>query len=405
MALGGADVAWAADPLGAMTENPAGLATLTRPELDLAGEGGILVGKFNKPSVGSSGNLDGNPLFFPSGAAALPLEKWPVTFGISVAPESTLVANWRYPDPPSTGGISYGQQQDESKILVLRSAVGVGVKFSDRFSVGLSGGVLYNRNTLVTPYIFQNLQGPLAGVNGAKTLLDLHTTGIGWDLQAGMIFRATTNLQFGASYTTESVVHSDGTATGDPYAQFHGAPGPLAFQYDAAVKNVFPQVVRVGASWKFHPQWRGTAQVDWLGWGDAFHSLSVNLSNGHNGAAAVLGPNVNDTIPLDWRNEFVYRAGLEFDPVENLALRLGYSYGHSPVPDGTLTPMTAGIFEHTLTAGVGYRWRCVQFDLAYQYYFPVTQSVGTSSLLAGEYSNSSTTVSAHVISLGMGITF
>src|SRR5579862_1433019 len=35
MAMGGADVAWAAGPLGAMGENPAGLGFLTKPQFDL----------------------------------------------------------------------------------------------------------------------------------------------------------------------------------------------------------------------------------------------------------------------------------------------------------------------------------------------------------------------------------
>ena len=35
VSLGGADVAYAIDPLGAMTSNPAGLALLSRPQLDV----------------------------------------------------------------------------------------------------------------------------------------------------------------------------------------------------------------------------------------------------------------------------------------------------------------------------------------------------------------------------------
>lgn len=407
MAMGGADVAWAADPLGAMTQNPAGLGFLTRPELDLGADAGMLVGNFSKAPY-SSGNVDSNPRVAPSGAFGIPLGDWPVTVGISVVPDAALLANWHYNDPPGgLGGISYGRQQDESEIFVLRSALGAAVKINSRFSFGADVGLLYNENRLVTPYVFQNLQpSSLSGYDGGKTLLNLHTTGFGVDAQFGLMFRATTNLQFGLSYKTESVVHTSGDASGDPYAQFPpNPPGALAFHYDADVKNTFPQIASLGASWKFHPQWRGIAQVDWVGWSSAFHDLPVSMKNGTGGATSVLGTSFQDTIPLDWKNEFVYRVGVEYDVTENLALRLGYCYGHSPVPDATLTPMTAAIFEHTLTAGVGYHWRNFQFDVAYQYYFPVTQNVGTSDLLSGEYSNSSTTVSAHMLSVSTGITF
>jgi long-subunit fatty acid transport protein len=405
MSMAGADVAWAADPLAAMTENPAGLGFLPQPELDLGVAGGLFQGSFNKPGV-SSGSLNDTLRALPDGALGFPLAKWPVTFGLSVAPQSALLADWHYNDPPGGlgGTTTYGFQQDKSEILLLRSALGVAVKINSIFSFGASLGLLYNENELVTPYVFQNLQP--ATVNGAKTLLNLHTTGFGGDATAGMIIQATTNLQFGLFYQSESIINSHGDASGDPYAQFGVPPGPLAFHYDAEVKNKFPRLVSAGASWRFHPKWRATLQVDWIDWADAFNTLHVSLSNGSNpGVNGVLGSSFKDNVPLDWKSEFVYRAGLEYDVTENLALRLGYCYGPSPVPDSTLTPMTAAINEHTLSVGTGYRWRNLRFNLAYQYDFPATQNISTSGLLSGEYSNSSTAVSAHLLSLTTSITF
>jgi long-chain fatty acid transport protein len=412
MAMGGADVAWAADPLGALGANPAGLGFLAAPEIDLGGVGAIAQGHFNKPGI-SSGHLDETPAGLPEFALGVPLEKSPVTLGLSFVPDSALLANWHYADPPGGlgGTTSYGYQQDKSEVLVLRSAVGVGVRISPKLSVGASAGLVYNENWLTTPYIFQNLQpGPNGPnntpFNGAKTLLDLHTSGFGWNAQVGMIFRPTTNLQFGLSYQSETRVDSTGNAAGDPYAQFGIQPGPLAFHYDAGVRNTFPQEVSAGASWKFQPRWRLALQLDWIDWADAFHTLPVSLNGGSNPTVnSVLGSSFNDSIPLNWRDEFVYRAGLEFDVTPNLAVRAGYCYGNSPVPDSTLTPMTAAIMEHTLTAGIGYRWRRFQFDLAYQYNFPATQNVGTSGLLAGEYSNSSTEASVHMVALTTGVRF
>lgn len=411
MAMGGADVAWAADPLGAMGGNPGGLGFLRVPELDLGGVGGVAQGQFNK--AGSGGNLEQSLAALPEGAFGLPLGKWPVTVGLSFVPESALLANWHYVDPPGGlgGATSYGFQQDKSEIIVLRSALGAGVEINPKLSIGASVGLIYNENRLDTPYIFQNLQPGPNGPNNsaydrAKTLLNLHTSGFGWDAQTGLIFRATTNLQFGLSYQSETRVDTTGDASGDPSKQFGLSPGSLPFHYDANVRNIFPQEVTEGVSWKPHPQWRLAAQVDWIDWADAFQTLPVKLSDGNNATVnSVLGSSFKDLVPLDWKNEFVYRVGLEFSATTNLALRLGYSFGGSPVPGSTLTPMTAAIMENTLSAGVGYHWRCYQFDLAYQYEFPATQSVGTSGLLAGEYSNSSTEVSLHTLALTIGMRF
>jgi long-chain fatty acid transport protein len=405
MSMGGAEVAWAADPLSAMTANPAGLGFLPKAQIELGGEGASLQGNFSKP--GSGGTLDSSFEALPEGGLDIPLNNAPITFGLSVAPQSSLLANWHYNDPPGGlgGGVSYGYQQDKSEILLLRSALGVAWQINSKLSIGASAGLLYNDNKLVTPYIFQNLQP--ASVNGAKTLLNLQTTGFGGDATVGVLYRATTNLQFGAFYQSGSIINSSGDATGDPYAQFPPTqPGPLAFHYNAEVKNKFPQNASAGVSWRFLPRLRMSAQVDWIDWAHAFDTLHISMSNGSNpGVNGVLGPSFRDNVPLNWSSEFVYRVGWEYDVTDNLALRLGYAYGQSPVPDSTLTPLTAAITEHTFTAGAGYHWGRYRFDIAYQYYIPATQNVGQSGLLSGEYSNSSTTFSAHVLAIMTGFTF
>ena len=406
MSMGGTDTAWADNPLGAMGDNPAGLGFLTAPEFDLGGVVGITTGSFSKGT--SNGNLDSSPSGLPEAALGIPLRDSPVTLGLSFIPDSIMLADWSFVDPPGGlgGTVSYGQQMHNSEIVVLRSALGAGVRLNPKLSLGASIGLIYNQNTLVTPYNFQNLSPSSDAIyDGAKTLLNLHTSGYGWNATAGLLYRPTTNLQFGISYKSPTTIYSTGDASGDAYAQFGAPPGSVQFHYDADVRNVFPQEVSLGTSWKFHPQWRAAVQLDWINWANAFRTLPVGLHGGTGPAASVLGPDIQDNVPLNWSDEWVYRVGLEYYVTENLSLRVGYSYGNRPVPSSTLTPMTAAIMEHTVTAGAGYRWGRWQFDLAYQYDLPVTRNVGTSSLLAGEYSNSSTTVSVHTIALTTRVSF
>ena len=255
-------------------------------------------------------------------------------------------------------------------------------------------GLIYNKNELTTPYIFQNVQ-PSPAADGAKTLLNLQTEGLGWNAQVGVLYKPTPDLQFGISYESPTTIVSTGDATGNPSAQFGAS---LPFHYDASVTNTLPQQVRAGVSWKFHPQWRGTAQIDWMDWGDAFNNLPLSFKNGSNPTVnGVLGQSFSDSIPLHWNSEFVYRVGFEYDVTENLALRAGYCYGNSPVPTSTLTPLNAAILENTLTCGVGYHWKQYQFDFGYQYDLPSVQNIGTTSLQAGEYSNSSIKISTQAV--------
>ena len=402
MALGGADVAWASDPLGAMAVNPAGLAFQTGPTMNLGGVGGFLNGHYQKEDL-ASGNLDTQPQALPEGAFAMPIGKLPIVVGISFVPESMSLANWNYGDTPGRQGVSYGAQNEKSEIINLRSALGIAGQITSQFSMGASVGLIYNKNELNAPYIFQNLQSGNNGVDGAKTLLNLQTEGLGWNAQVGFLYKVTPDVQVGLSYESPTTIVSTGDAWGNPSAQFGAS---LPFHYDATVTNTLPQEVRGGVSWQITPQWRLSTQVDWIDWADAFHNLPMQFRNGSNGTVnSVLGSSFTESVPLDWKSEFVYRAGVEYDVIPNLALRAGYCYGSSPVPDSTLTPLTAAIFQHTFTCGVGYHWDRYRIDAAYQYYLPASQSIGQSGLQSGEYSNSTTTVSAHEFALTTTVEF
>ncbi len=262
--------------------------------------------------------------------------------------------------------------------------------------------MLYNQNELITPYIFQTQPA----LKGAKTLLNLTTSGWGVNGQFGVLFRPIDALQFGLTYTTSSTIYSTGDADGNAGTQF-GAPGAVPFHYDAEVDNTFPQMVSGGGSWKFCQDWRLALQVDWIDWAGAFSTLPVKLSNGSNPAVnGIVGSSsLNDSIPLNWRDEFVFRGGLEYAITTNIMLRGGYSYGQSPVPNETLTPLTAAITESAVSAGIGCHWSRYQLDLAYEYDLPTERSIGTSSLLSGEYSNSTIKVGIQWIALTAGIKF
>jgi long-chain fatty acid transport protein len=392
MAMGGADVAWARDPLSALALNPAGLSYVTQPEWNLSTLAGLAQGRFERPPD-SSGSLSQSLQAAPESAFALPLPRWPVHLGFSVSADSALSADWNYTDPPGGlgGATSYGQQRHLAEILLLRTAVGASVRVHRQVSLGVSVGLLYNRNRLNSPFIFQSQPA----LQGAKTLLDLQTDGFGWDTRAGVLYQPLTNLQFGFAYRTAPRVESDGSATGDVGRQLGLAS--LPFRYDATVVTRFPDQFSLGASWQADPRWRLAVGVDYIRWGDAFDTLEVRLRNGTSpelnglvGSDALV-----DRIPQRWSDQWVYRAGIELAVTDRWTLRAGYAFAHSPVPEATLTPLTAALMEHTLTAGVGYQQGRYRIEAAYQYDLPATGRVGQSALHSGEYSGSRTTVQVH----------
>jgi long-chain fatty acid transport protein len=162
-----------------------------------------------------------------------------------------------------------------------------------------------------------------------------------------------------------------------------------------------PALVAAGVSWRPMDRLRLAGQVEWIGWSSAFDELPVQLSNGSSIAinGVVGGSSLLDVVPLNWKDRWVFRAGAEYRISTSWVVRAGYAFGESPVPSSTLTPMNAALMEHTATAGAGYEHGRWSVDLAHQYDRPSRRDVGTSGLLSGEYSNSSTKVSVQTVAL------
>jgi long-subunit fatty acid transport protein len=402
--MGGTTSAVADNPQDALLGNPAALSEIARPTIELSAGGGFLHGDFSNRA--NHDNVLNDAGAFGAGAAAV---AWgPVHFALGFNPDMALRARWRYSDTPggADGATTYGTQPQESEITLLRTSFGMSWQIVPSLSVGASVGLLYNQNELHAPYIFQDQ--PV--LRTAKTLLNLETSGWGWNYEAGLLWKPLPNLHLGASYTSSARIVSDGRASGNAGVQFAnlglGAARP-DFAYDASVINTFPQQVTGGIAWDVTSRLTLTVEMDWTNWSNSFNTLGVRLKNGNNKSINGLlnSTSLNDDIPLDWRNQFVERFGAEFKLTDHWTVRAGYFHANNPVPAGTLTPLTAAITESTLTAGLGFHTGRFKTDLAYQWGIPNTVHVGQSALASGEYSNSSVRVSEQWVGLTATIEF
>jgi len=402
-ALNGATVAQPTDGVDVMATNPAGLA-----DLDASWTFGLVGiradGHYAKLGE-ETANLDSKFGVAPEFAIALPFEN--LVLGLAVVPEQLRVVDWRYQDAPGglDGSTTYGFRDHRAEFIGIRSSIGVGAKLSDRLQVGASAGLLYDQTRLVAPYIFQ----AHPKLQGVKAATDLDTEGVAFNGDLGLIYKAHESLQFGLRYRTKTEIDSKGDATGDAGAQFRslGVDADGSFNYDAEIETALPRSIAGGFSWQATDRLRVLGQTEWINWSDSFDTLTVKLSNGSNSTINSLGgsEDVVDYVPLDWEDRFVYRVGLEFEPVEDLWLRLGYSYGKNPLPSQNVTPLNAAISEHTLSAGLGFMVRRATIDLSYQYDLPATVSVGRSNILDGEYSNSEVEIEAHWFGISATVPF
>lgn len=405
ISLGGASVADVSDTFANAGGNPALLGFSFSNDLALGLVGVIAKGEFENGGS-RRGLLDDNSGVFPELAIRRILRE-KLSIGFSIIPEQARSADWVYEDPPGgvDGNTSYGVRAHRSDILGVRSAVSLGWQVHDTLAIGVGLGVTYNRNHLVSPYIFQS-HPALAGF---KTLLDLETDGFGMNGDFGLAWKPIEKVTLGLSYRTPTRITTSGTAEGDIGAQLDslGLKVPSGFRYSAEVENTLPDYLSAGLSWELTPKTRLALQADWIGWEDSFDDLTVNLTKGNNGSINGLlkSDGIIDTVPLEWEDRVVLRVGVEHRVAEDWFLRLGYSHGEAPMPVDTTLPMTAAISEDSIGFGIGHVAGPLRIDLAYQMDLPVSRTLNDTKIRTGEYEGSKIDLNAHWIALTVGYEF
>ena len=69
---------------------------------------------------------------------------------------------------------------------------------------------------------------------------------------------------------------------------------------------------------------------------------------------------------MNWEDQMVYAVGAEYSINPSNAVRVGYNYGESPVPDDYLSPLFPAIVEQHLTLGYGLDLGNWGFQLGYE---------------------------------------
>jgi len=176
---------------------------------------------------------------------------------------------------------------------------------------------------------------------------------IGWN--AGLRYRLTETTSVGLQFLSELQAKLKGQAdiTGPAAAGLGSGTGFARVGFHSRIK-LPPQVI-VGLSTKIVPRWTINADVAWEGW-KTLGSLPRDF----------LGSTALDSVSARlWNNSWAYRVGAEFAATERVALRGGYFYDETPIPDNTFDANIPSANLHALTAGVGYRWDRIGVDLAY----------------------------------------
>jgi long-chain fatty acid transport protein len=338
-AMGGVGVGTTLDS-ASMASNPAGIATL---------DGRIDVGLgWFKPTVDYKATEVSQ---YPAGGGP----------GMFVMNNGSGLDSSRGGSPiPAIGAIKpFG---DLTVGLGVFAAAGMGVDYAQNLYGGethssylqgrLTPSVAYRVNDLIQLGV--SLNGMLAqmGYDVASGMLQQKhdtATALGIGAVVGLKITPIPMLSFGAAYETKSVfqdfsfdipAHTGMTPTG---------PQPFAAATDKLTFDQ-PQMVTVGASLKpLGDLLIVGVDVEWINW---------SQTNGQNLPKFSSDANLTGSMAfnLNWSNQWVYKVGAQVSPTKDLAIRVGYNYGKSPLDKTRAFENVAfpAVAEHHITGGVAY---------------------------------------------------
>ena len=254
---------------------------------------------------------------------------------------------------------------------------------NDRLSVGLSVGVAFSHVELDGPLFVQT--GPFTGL---PAIVELQGTGAAPTGSVGMQYRISDSTVLGASYTEQT----NFDLRGGIHATLLTLGGPIVSDFDTKIRLKWPRSVAVGLKHEFYEHHRASVDVIWYDWAHAFNNLGLELS----GSSNPLVPfTIRDRFPMNWTNTVSTRLGYEWFPDNRNTFRGGYVYHGSPVPDSTLNPYLDGVLTNAFSLGYSRSYQRWVLNLAYQYNFGQHRRVGDSSIVGGDFDNSSLSAQAH----------
>jgi long-chain fatty acid transport protein len=381
--MAGAFVAQA-DDVSAIYYNPAGIAFL---------EGTNIMGAFHpvKPEsdaifmgVRTEGETDWLPPA--SGYMAMNLTS-NIKVGLGVFFPYGLEVVW--PDNWMASAIS---SRSYMKTMYVRPTVAF--KVNDNFAIGI--GLDYASSDLELEQQSDFSVSPLLPSGRVDTAIA--GDGDGWGFTVGALAKLSEKFQVGFKYQHEIEIDYEGdadfsyTAAGHPLVD--GAAALLLTDQSVTTSITMPWELVVGAMFKASDDLTMEFDFQYTGW-SSYETLEILFAN----------PMLNTGDEGDWDDTYMIRVGGQYDVAREWALRAGYIYDTSPIPDSTLKPILPGADRNEFTLGIGYNskeaccWGRVTFDAAIQYLM-FDDRTSTFPEFPADYEST-----ALIFGAGIGITF
>lgn len=322
-----------------------------------------------------------------------------LNFALGVYVPYGLGANWDMYSLPTTMPISatislpvswsadVPDNQIISSIGIVDIHPTVSYKFSDKFAFGAGLSAQYGMIEIqkLVPHATNSFYTP--------TIFDLDGNGWGFGANMGFLYKMNDRIQFGLSGKLPSVISLEGDATYDTYlnnvvAASLGIPAAtvLHAKTTGQADLNLPGDIGIGVSFRSTPNWVWNLDYSYTTWSH-LDKVLIEIPSG-----VMLGTTelTDREMILDWKDTNRISVGTEYT-MNQLALRAGFFYDESPIPEKSLNPTWPDVSsKYSGNIGVGYQFGRFNVDTHYEHIFfdERTINIATTESWTGKYNTS-----------------
>ncbi len=362
--MGTAFVAVASDP-SAILFNPAGIAQIRGTRV-YGGNSALTINSDYLDRAGRTEETDFRAYFPPHFYITTDLGRDDLAFGLGVyAPFGIGGRTW-----PQNGLTRFTSTRAEIATLSVNPTVGV--KLTPHVMVG--AGFDYMGAYSLSERMLD--QGAFGAGDGK---LRLKGDGYGMGFNAGVIARLK-GLSIGLAYRSEIEVDIDGQLEMESIAPpLQAAFGGPEFSTDARTRIAFPEIWSLGLAYAIGQDFTIALDYELVKW-SGVNQTDLDLAREVPSAGLTDG-----TTTLNWKDSSQVKAGFEYKLTSALAIRGGYAFISTFVPEHSLEAGNPDSNQHNVSVGLGYALgKRAVLDLFYNAGFFEKRKINN-SILSGEY--------------------
>ncbi|MCP4582160.1 MAG: hypothetical protein GY839_11130 [candidate division Zixibacteria bacterium] len=388
-----------ADNWSAAYWNPAGLAQLSQSEFNFMGIAINPVPQYTpefRYSGYEVGYINGSPRYPKEQTHMAPnlsgfykiSSREDITFGVAMFVPYALGSSWDLfrPNYSDMAG-EFPQWNHEADLQVIDIHPSIAKSLMDgklMLGAGMSimRGHIEYRKTILNPTTLPRPHDNLA--------VDAYLEGEGWGYGAnfGMLYKLNDKLQIGISGKTPTTLDLEGDVRNTLYTidnedlrdisygsaanaadsalvRYIFSPDPRNWTNDASAELKLPADAGFGIVYKASEKLLMTMDFSYTMW-SALDTITVSLEQSTSAGAPLGGTDSAMVIRTEWENTLRFSLGSQYQVSDPLALRFGFYYDPSPIPDETFSPLFMDIGTK-YSANLGAALKVSTWELGYNF--------------------------------------